>query len=107
VNDPGIMIGQQRITFGHTTTVGPPKTAASRRTIALDKTRVRLLRLPRRLQAQEVANAGTSGLTPGYAFTNPYGQPLSPTSSPAGSATSSPSPVCHPYGWQDRRGRRG
>ncbi len=29
-----IMISQQRITFGRTTTVGPPKTAASRRTIA-------------------------------------------------------------------------
>jgi hypothetical protein len=52
------MISQQRIAFGHTTPVGPPKTAASRRTIALDKTTVRLLRLPRRLQAQEVANAG-------------------------------------------------
>jgi hypothetical protein len=34
------MISQQRITFGHITMVGPPKTAASRRTIALDKTTV-------------------------------------------------------------------
>jgi integrase len=38
-----VMINQQRITFGNTTTVGPPKTAASRRTIALDATTVRLL----------------------------------------------------------------
>jgi hypothetical protein len=100
------MISQQRITSAthHRRT---PKTAASRRTIALDKTTVRLLRLPRRLQAHEVANAGHLWFDTGYAFTNPYGQPLSPTSSPAGSATSSPSRVCHPDGWQDRRGRRG
>jgi integrase len=53
-----IMISQQRITFGHITTVGPPKTAASRRTIALDKTTVRVLRLHRQLQMQEAAKAG-------------------------------------------------
>ena len=32
-----VMIDQQRIAYGHTVTVGPPKTAASRRTIALDR----------------------------------------------------------------------
>src|SRR5262249_44851493 len=31
-----IMIGQQRIAYGHTVADSPPKTAASRRTIALD-----------------------------------------------------------------------
>jgi integrase len=42
-----VMITQQRITFGHTTTVGPPKTRASRRTIALDRQTVRVLRAHR------------------------------------------------------------
>jgi integrase len=41
-----VMISQQRITFGHTATVGPPKSAASCRTIALDRTTVRILRSP-------------------------------------------------------------
>ena len=40
------MIGQQRIAYGHTVAVGPPKTQASRRTIALDRHTVRLLRAP-------------------------------------------------------------
>ena len=39
-----IVIGQQRIAYGHTVAVGPPKTASSRRVIALDKVTARLLR---------------------------------------------------------------
>jgi integrase len=42
-----VMITQQRITFGHTTTVGPLKTRASRRTIALDRQTMRVLRAHR------------------------------------------------------------
>jgi len=53
-----VMICQQRITFGHTTAVGPPKTAASRRTIALDTTTARLLREHRRRQDEERLAAG-------------------------------------------------
>jgi len=35
-----VMIDQQRIALGHTVTVGPPKTRASQRTVALDRTTV-------------------------------------------------------------------
>ena len=38
------MVEQQRIAYGRAVTIGPPKTTASRRTIALDRTTVRLLR---------------------------------------------------------------
>lgn len=73
-----IMISQQRITFGHTTTVGPPKTAASRRTIALDRTTVKVLRAHRQLQMQEAARAGEEWVESGYVFTNADGSPLNP-----------------------------
>jgi integrase len=73
-----IMISQQRITFGHTTTVGPPKTAASRRTIALDKTTVGVLRAHRQLQMREAAKAGETWVDSGYVFTDPHGRPLNP-----------------------------
>ena len=39
-----IMIGQQRIAYGHTVEDGEPKTKASRRTIALDRITIALLR---------------------------------------------------------------
>src|SRR6266511_3956973 len=45
-----IMIEQQRLAYGHTVAIGPPKTAASRRTIALDRITVRLLRTHLRRQ---------------------------------------------------------
>jgi integrase len=73
-----IMISQQRITFGHTTTVGPLKTAASRRTIALDRTTVKVLRAHRQLQMQEAARAGEDWVESGYVFTNSDGTPLNP-----------------------------
>jgi integrase len=76
-----IMISQQRITFGHTTTVGPPKTAASRRTIALDATTVRVLRAHRELQrkeAEKAAAAGEKWVESGYVFTDANGRPLNP-----------------------------
>jgi integrase len=73
-----IMINQQCITFGHTTTVGPPKTAASRRTIALDRTSVKVLRAHRQLQMQEAARAGEDWVESGYVFTNADGSPLNP-----------------------------
>jgi integrase len=73
-----VTITQQRITFGHTTTVGPPKTAAACRTIALDKTTVRVLRAHRQRQAREAAQAGDLWVDSGYVFTNLAGLPLSP-----------------------------
>jgi integrase len=48
-----VVICQQRITFGHTTIDRPPKTAASRRTSALDKTTIRILHAHRRRQIAE------------------------------------------------------
>jgi hypothetical protein len=53
-----VMIGQQHIAYGHTVAVGPPKTAASRRTIALDRHTVRLLREHRHRQRAEARAAG-------------------------------------------------
>jgi integrase len=73
-----VMISQQRITFGHTTTVGPPKSAASCRTIALDRTTVRVLRAHRRLQMEEAAKAGELWVETGYVFTDLKGEPLKP-----------------------------
>jgi integrase len=73
-----VMICQQRITFGHTTMVGPLKTAASRRTVALDGTTVRLLRAHRRRQDEERLAAGDRWVESGYVFTNPVGEPLNP-----------------------------
>lgn len=73
-----VMICQQRITCGQVTTDGPPKTAASRRTIALDKTTMRLLREHRRHQAAERVDAGDRWVETSYVFTTPHGEPLNP-----------------------------
>src|SRR5215831_4800272 len=73
-----VMISQQRITFGQTTTVGPPKSAASCRTIALDRMTVRVLRAHRRLQMEEATKAGELWVETGYVFTDPKGEPLNP-----------------------------
>ena len=73
-----VMIGQQRIPYGRTVTVGPPKTAASRRTIALDRHTVRMLREHRRHQRAEATAAGEVWQDSGYVFTTPDGAPLHP-----------------------------
>ena len=72
------MIGQQRIAYGHTTTDGPPKTPASRRTIALDHTTARLLRAHQQRQRLERFAAGDTWHDTGYVFTTPDGSPLHP-----------------------------
>ncbi len=83
-----ITIAQQRIASGHTVTVGPPKTAASRRTIALDRHTVRLLRSHQRRQLAERAAAGDAWQDCGYLFTTPDDHPLHPDylMGPTGSA---------------------
>jgi integrase len=53
-----IVIAQQRIAFGRTVTVGPPKTQASRRTVALDRATVAHLRAHLRRQRAERDAAG-------------------------------------------------
>jgi integrase len=73
-----VMIEQQRIAYGRTVAIGPPKTRASRRTIALDKTTTRLLRAHRRRQQAEYQAAGRTWHESGYVFTAPDGWPLHP-----------------------------
>jgi hypothetical protein len=72
-----ITIEQQRIAYGRMVSVGPPKTTASRRTIPLDKTTIRLLHEYRRRQAEQDA-AGDRSQESGYVFTEPDGSPLHP-----------------------------
>jgi integrase len=73
-----VTISQQRITYGRITTDGPPKTAASRRTIALDKATVQILREHRRRQLREARDSGEASVQSGYVFTSPNGGPLNP-----------------------------
>ncbi|MFF5084293.1 tyrosine recombinase XerC [Actinoplanes sp. NPDC000266] len=72
------MIEQQRIANGRMVTVGPPKTAASRRLIALDRHTVRLLREHRRRQRVEQQAAGERWQDTGYVFVDEDGAPLHP-----------------------------
>ncbi|MET8151273.1 tyrosine-type recombinase/integrase [Actinoplanes sp. NPDC049668] len=72
------MIEQQRIANGHLVTVGPPKTAASRRLVALDRYTVRLLREHRRRQRAEQRAAGGAWQDSGYVFVADGGAPLHP-----------------------------
>jgi integrase len=73
-----VTISQQRLAYGRTVAVGPPKTVASRRTIALDRTTVAVLRAHRRRQEAERVAAGWAWRDSGYVFTAADGQPLHP-----------------------------
>jgi integrase len=75
LNAGTITIAQQRIAYGRTVHVGPPKTAASRRTIALDQATVRLLREHRRRQQYERDTAGDQWQDFDYLFTAADGSP--------------------------------
>jgi integrase len=77
--DAGVlMVEQQRIANGHLVSVGPPKTAASRRLVALDRHTVRLLREQCRRQRAEQHAAGEAWQDSGYVFTTDDGAPLHP-----------------------------
>lgn len=78
--DAGVaMIEQQRIANGRAVTVGPPKTAASRRLVALDRHTIRLLREHRRRQRAEQRAAGQAAWQDsGYVFVTEGGAPLHP-----------------------------
>jgi hypothetical protein len=78
--------------------VGPPKTAASRRTIALDRHTVHALRTHRRRQRAEQRAAGERWLDTGYVFTTTEGQPLHPDFLTRGSPASYKTPTYHRYG---------
>jgi integrase len=73
-----IYIEQQRLADGRTVANGPPKTAASRRAIALDTATVQTLRAHRHRQQTAHASAGIEKHDAGYVFTTPTGQPLHP-----------------------------
>ena len=71
-------INQQRLAYGSTVAVGPPKTAASRRSIALNRVTAMVLRGHRRRQEKERVAAGRDWKDTGYVFTTPDGRPLHP-----------------------------
>ncbi|WP_308295647.1 tyrosine-type recombinase/integrase [Streptomyces odontomachi] len=56
----------------------PPKSRASRRTIALDPDTITALRAHQRRQKTEEKAAGTAWANSGYVFTTPTGKPLNP-----------------------------
>ena len=76
-----LAITRQRTTTGYTVHEGPPKSATSRRTVALDTHTVQVLRLHQRhqqRQQQRRDNAGKPCLPSGYVFTRPDGTPFHP-----------------------------
>jgi integrase len=73
-----IMVAQQRIAYGHTVEDSEPKTKASRRTIALDRTTVALLRAHLKRQHTERLAAAGAWHDSGKVFTNPDGSALHP-----------------------------
>jgi integrase len=78
LNQRVVVIEQQRIAYGRTVAVGPPKTRASRRTIALDRTTVRLLRAHLHRQRAEAKAAGATWSDTGFVFTAADGAALHP-----------------------------
>jgi integrase len=69
LDERALTINQQRLAYGRTVTVGPPKTVASRRSVALDRVTVTVLRGHRRRQEKERALAGRVCSDTGYVFT--------------------------------------
>ncbi|MCX4469376.1 site-specific integrase [Micromonospora sp. NBC_01655] len=76
-----LSVVRQRTTAGYDVHEGPPKSAASRRTLALDKHTVRVLRQQRERQQQRRTRRVGAGMVchdSGYVFTSPDGLPLHP-----------------------------
>jgi integrase len=73
-----LVILRARTTAGHQVFEGPPKSAASMRTIALDRHTIAALRQHARRQRQERDTAAGRGHNTGYVFTNRHGDPLHP-----------------------------
>jgi integrase len=71
-------ISQQLQQYDGRTVIGPPKTARSARTIALDRTTVAALRRHRQQQALERLRMGESYQDSGFVFTGLRGDPLAP-----------------------------
>src|SRR6266536_908517 len=73
-----LAIVRARTTAGYQVYEGPPKSAASSRTVALDRHTVAVLREHRRRQRQECDAAAGKWRDTGYVFTNRRGAPLHP-----------------------------
>ncbi|MBG0565372.1 tyrosine-type recombinase/integrase [Actinoplanes aureus] len=73
-----LTITSQRTTLGYQVLEGPPKSAASRRTVALDRQTVTVLRAHLRRQRAAYLAAGRTWPPFGYVFTRPDGQPYHP-----------------------------
>jgi hypothetical protein len=72
-------IAQQLTCVGYKILIGPPKSAASRRVIALDRHTVQALREHARRQRLERLAAGRAWQDTGYVFTRVDGRPLHPS----------------------------
>jgi integrase len=73
-----LMIVRARTTAGYQIFEGPPKSAASTRTIALDRHTIAVLRQHARRQRRECDTAPGRWHDTGYVFTNRHGNPLHP-----------------------------
>ena len=72
------MILRARTTADYQVFEGPPKSATSMRTIALDRHTVTVLREHARRQRQQRNTAGGRWHDTGYVFTNRHGDPVHP-----------------------------
>jgi integrase len=78
LNHRQLVILRARTTAGYQVFEGPPKSAASTRTIALDRHTVAVLRQHAHRQRQERNTAASRWQDTGYVFTNRHGDPLHP-----------------------------
>ncbi|MCA1836975.1 MAG: hypothetical protein LC721_11865 [Actinobacteria bacterium] len=97
-----LVIVRARTTAGYQVFEGPPKSAASMRTIALDRHTIAALHKHARRQHQERDTAAGRGHNTGYVFTNRHGDPLHPRvshpplSCPGGRGRAVPGPPARP-----------
>ncbi len=76
-----LTIERNRTTAGYHVVEGEPKTPAGRRSVALDKRSVQILRVHRRFEQDrkaEAADNGTPWADSGYVFTRADGKPINP-----------------------------
>lgn len=76
-----LTIERNRTTAGYQIVEGQPKTPAGRRSVALDKRSVQILRVHRRYEQDrkaEAAENGTPWTDSGYVFTRADGEPINP-----------------------------
>ncbi len=73
-----LTVVSQRTTIGYRVIEGPPKSAASRRTVALDRCSVEILHAHRARQWDRDERAGRPWRSDGYVFTRTDGRPYHP-----------------------------